>query len=474
MVRAIWVLGLCGVLCFQLALGLLNVAQARPRSNSPIAAMALSQPGLSALTHSTGVFKLPPALAWQQVLPQVRLGSVISVGPYWVTALGDAQWEGVSSSVAATLLTKEKSATRIAAYDWETGERQWVVDLPGGLEAVYLQAVPPLKSDGVSQEPTDMLVTLSEGALIRLSGKTGQPRWLAPVAPQEGLVPAMVMDETGVMVISTMGRLSRLSLATGAVVWQRQLSETPLPEGVLVPPSQNTGQPPVLAEQPLAIGGDVAYPTVVVAESTGTLHAFQAQSGKPIWVQATQQEVRSIQWLSPHWVMATDRGLLTALKPETGVTAWSLVSLDGQPLVTQAMPSGPHWVTASLGGQVLMANPKTGVRSGHEKLPQGVSSGWVPLGDGALVGTLTDGRLIAYEPPKPQTVSSYRPFKRNNTSTVPSPPKPASSIRWEVPLRHRVVEAPLIQPLPSGWWLLAASTDGTVQAYRWSSSPVVP
>ena len=181
-----------------------------------------------------------------------------------------------------------------------------------------------------------------------------------------------------------------------------------------------------------------------------------------------------MQWVVDRWVATSNTGLLTSINPDSGSTQWALVSLDGKPLVssTQAMginPSNAQWVTASLKGNVLMANAKTGIRSGIDKLPTGLNGKWTALSDGGLLGTLTDGRLIAYDPPKPQSISGFKAAKRGKAN-APKVPM-ASNVRWELPLHHRVIDAPVLQPLSDNLWLLTASTDGTVLGFNWAPPP---
>ncbi|MDH4378952.1 MAG: PQQ-binding-like beta-propeller repeat protein [Vampirovibrionales bacterium] len=435
---------------------LIPTAHARVK---PISLLAIGGP--SVVASGRYAVQAPPQSQWQINLPSERIAPVVSVGPYWVTALKE---------------DATHKAPRIVAYRWTTGEEVWAMPLPEGTETVGLipSSIYGKPSNPVELTSAPLIATLPMGIVFKVNCETGRPEWVKalPVGAHElHLTP--VLDLSGLTVVSTASTLFHLNPTTGELLWQTPIKPPPS-EGASQQVSEATPEPAELtprdlkplALSPLATNGQRQ---LLLGTEDGFLTSVDALTGKILWHSQTAGSVRSLQWIVDRWVVTSNTGLLTAVNPDSGSSQWALVSLDGKPLVSSTNPTAEaQWVTASLKGNVLMANAKTGIRSGSDTLPNGLTGGWTALSDGSLLGTLTDGKLIAYDPPKPQNISGYRAVKRNKHTQTKTPS--ASNIRWELPLNHRVIEPPVMQPLSENLWLLTASTDGTVLGFNWAAT----
>jgi outer membrane protein assembly factor BamB len=445
---------LAATLLLSTCVALLPTAHARFK---PVSLLAIGGP--SVIATGRYAVQAPPQSQWQIMLPSERLGPVVSVGPYWVTALKE---------------DATHKMPRIVAYHWQNGQEAWAMPLPEGTETVGLIPLSTY-SNTIEPTPAPLMATLPLGIVFKLNTETGRPEWVKalPVGTHElHLTP--VVDSSGLTVVSTASTLFHLNPTTGELLWQTPIKPPPS-EDSTHHISESSGNEKTelpsselkpLALSPLATNGQRQ---LLLGTEDGFLTSVDAVTGKILWHSQAAGSVRSVQWIVDRWVVTSNTGLLTAINPDSGFSQWALVSLDGKPLISSTNPTAEaQWVTASLKGNVLMANAKTGIRSGTDKLPNGLTGGWTALSDGGLLGTLTDGKLIAYDPPKPQSISGYKAVKRNKHNDTKTPI--ASNIRWELPLNHRVIEPPIVQPLSENLWLLTASTDGTVLGFNWTTT----
>lgn len=236
--------------------------------------------------------------------------------------------------VASGRVFSMDSASRVRAFDQETGQELWAVNLtPKGEEKGTV-------GGGISSEYGRLFATTSYGEVFSLDPETGGMYWKAELGVPIRAAPTIA--EKHVFVVTFDSRVYALDVRTGEIEWNFE-------GGV-----ETTGL--LGAASPAVSNG-----TVVVPFSSGELFALRADNGQQAWSEELKRK----------------RGFSSLT---------SLADINGFPVIDRGMV-----FVASYSGQMIGIDLRTGNRKWSQEIST-LQTPWV-AGDFLYVIT-TDGELV--------------------------------------------------------------------------------
>lgn len=295
----------------------------------------------------------------------------------WDRGVGDGVEHFFSRLSPATGYDKVFTANRqgiVAAYDPESGDRIWRINLATYRDEGYFSWITRLWADGIPARISGGLTVAyksvffgtENGEVIALDAETGETKWKTSV---KGEVLAAPAADEGLLVVNTgSGILYALDASSGEERWTYE-SEVPALSlrGVSTPAIANGGAIVGTASGKIAVmiaeTGQVAWEQTVAAASgatelerlvdidskplvfggviyvvsfNGTLAAVEIRSGRTIW----KRDYRSFRRLSNAGntlFVTDDSSQIYALNRRNGVELWSQSSLRDRALTGAAV-----------------------------------------------------------------------------------------------------------------------------------------
>ncbi len=260
----------------------------------------------------------------------------------------------------------------------------------------------------------------SDGFLVAVDAATGAERWrIQPPGATQVDAPAF---GTGLVIAGTNGAgLVAVDPATRQVVWSGDTN------------GEDTGS--------AAIVEGIAYIGVSAIATSGTLHAFDLTTGRPLWT--TEDALVSLPTVD-HGVAyaSTNDGRVVAIDTATGATRWR-IQLNGE-VRAPVVAGGVVYVFAGSEHRVYAIDGSTGGRlwqfdlSAYGNCCIAVAKGavFVGLQDGSVFSIGGDGAQIAAVP-FPSVGPSAAPTPSPSPSAGPTPtPLPSiATVTWTTDLR---------------------------------------
>lgn len=178
----------------------------------------------------------------------------------------------------------------------------------------------PLLAAHAGPEPGDWTLAGSVNAVQLLSGATAQPLWTTPHSDATDATAGIAPLATGAVLVQLLpnkATVTARSLATGALLWSRVLTDGEAFAPEQAPSTTATVQRMVLVGAIVPGGGPVA----LVSNSQGWLHALDVASGKQVWAWPTDGAVGAL--------AVADVDEDGALEVLVGLASGELVALDG-------------------------------------------------------------------------------------------------------------------------------------------------
>lgn len=306
-----------------------------------------------------------------------------------------------------------------------------------------------------------------DGSVVALDGASGSERWRVR-PPGATHVDAPAFGDGRLFAGTAGGGFVAIDTATQAIVWTAD------------PGTERTGT--------ATVADGIAYIGANAQESSGSLHAFAASSGQPLWA-ASEPQLQFPDVADGVAYSASTTGVVIAIDTATGATRWR-IELGGAaraPVVVD----GVVYVDVGDRHLVFAIDAATGdLRwqfpiDGDDNCCLAVTKGMVFVGmrTGAVQAIAGDGTALARPRPTTGPTSTPAPTARPSVGTSPTPLPMLASVDWTTDLRDRNV-APICQIAidPSGRiWAPEANGDkvaifgpGGTLLVEWGSSGTGP
>ncbi len=219
---------------------------------------------------------------------------------------------------------------RIAAYDAMTGVRKWAVDR--SLPALTLRIV-----SGIALTDQMAIAALPGGKLIALSLTTGGLRWESSAADPKGATELeRIADVSGMPMIvdqivcttAYQGRVSCFDLASGTVIWSKNLSSE--------------------------VGVNVDQRFVFAVDSAGAISAFARETGSSAWKndKLANRHLSAAASFGRAVAVGDAFGYLHFLSREDG-SFIGRVSTDGSQILAAPFVAGSNLIVQTKSGTVV-------------------------------------------------------------------------------------------------------------------------
>jgi len=362
----------------------------------------------------------------------------------WDASLGEGVKQFFSRLAPANAYNKVFAASRqgeIMAFDAQSGEEVWSLDLAEYQHEGFLSSITNLWADGISAKVSGGIVAsydtvflgTENGLVLAIDATTGEIKWQQKVRG-EVLAPPMV-DEGVVLVNTGSGIMHCLDAQSGEERWVYESEVPPLSLRGISAPTISAGAAIVgTANGRLAAAvlenGQLAWEQTIAAASgatelerlvdidsealvlagvvytvsfNGTLAAVELRTGRVIW----KREYRSYRRMSlegNNLFVVDDNSQMYALDRRNGVELWTQTALRGRDL-TAAAAFKDYVVVGDKFGFLHWINQTDGeivarLEVGDDDEDEGIYA--APVVGGDMIYTQTrDGQLVAVSSPQP-------------------------------------------------------------------------